>query len=67
MGSGLSQWDGNESEDDRIISGTLQSETDAYYQLIVDSVENKIGKADWKKGDLIKVSKDLVKKVSYGN
>lgn len=45
----------------RLITGTLENETDNYYQITVSSVDGGIGKGDWKKGDLVKISKQLVK------
>lgn len=49
----------------RVIYGELIEETEKYYQVSVTKVDHpeplkKFKKVDWQKGDLIKVSKELV-------
>lgn len=53
----------------REIHGELKEENERYYQILVDKttvpddLEKWRKRFDWKKGDLIKVSKSLVKQV----
>lgn len=54
-----------EMDYDRTIIGELREETDKYYQIVIDEVIGGLGKSDLQKKDLIKVSKELVKNVSY--
>lgn len=54
----------------RVIHGELKEETEKFYQVVISKVDHpedfkRFKKADWQKGDLIKVSKELVKEVSY--
>lgn len=56
----------------RVIYGELKDENENYYQVIIDKVTHpddlkKFKKVDWQKGDVIKISKDLVKEVKYEN
>lgn len=46
----------------REIHGTLEKETDKYYEIIVEKVtpEDLLKKSDWQKGDKIKVNKQLI-------
>lgn len=54
----------------RVVHGTLQEETDSYYKVVVEKVEytggfEKLKKSDWKKGDVIKFSKEIVMEVEH--
>lgn len=54
----------------RTAIGALENETDHYYQITITEMDHidkksKFIKVDWKKGDLIKFAKDLVKEVVY--
>lgn len=46
----------------REIHGTLEKETDNYYEIIVEKVTpgDLLKKSEWQKGDKIKVNKQLI-------
>lgn len=54
----------------RVVHGDLKEEFDRYYQVVVSKIDypenlKKFKKVDWQKGDIIKISKDLILEVSY--